>query len=86
MNWLMTSKYIIILSLIMSITPTSYKPIFHGALAASPAFTRQETIDGFHDSIQVNGMGSTHTRDDYYNGMLDESIDIQRITLVMERF
>jgi hypothetical protein len=78
----MTSKYIIIiLPLVVLFTITVYKPLFHEVLAASPAFTRQETIDGFHDSIQVNGMGSSQTRDDdYYNRMLDESIDIQRIT------
>jgi hypothetical protein len=75
----MTSKCIIIVSLLMLITTTTYKPLFHGVLAISPVFTRQEITDDFHDSIQVNGMGGSQKKGDY-NDTLDESTDIQKIT------
>jgi hypothetical protein len=63
----------------MLITTTTYKPLFHGVLAISPVFTRQEITDDFHDSIQVNGMGGSQKKGDY-NDTLDESTDIQKIT------
>ena len=75
----MNSKYIIILSLLMIISTTTYKPLFHGVLAASPVFTRQEITDDFHDSIQVNGMIGNQTNNNY-NSTLDKSTDIQKIT------
>jgi len=83
---LMTSKCIIILSLIILITLTIYKPLIHGVLAASPVFTRQETSDYTGDSIQVNEMRGNQTNSDY-NSTLDKSTDIQKLlTLVMEQF
>jgi hypothetical protein len=81
MHMLMASKYIIILSLIILITLTIYKPLIHGVLAASPVFTRQETSDYIGDSIPVNRIGSNQTKGDYNdNDTLDEYTDIQKIT------
>ena len=65
MRRMMTSKYIIILSLLMLITTITYKPLFHAVLAASPVFTRQEITDDFYDSIQVNRMRENQTNSDY---------------------
>jgi hypothetical protein len=79
MRRMMTSKYIIILSLLILNTTITYKPLFHGVLAASPVFTRQEITDDFHDSIQLNRMRGNQTNSDY-NSTLDKSTDIQKIT------
>jgi hypothetical protein len=81
----MTSDYIIIIFLLILITTTIDKPLYHEIFAASPAFNRQEITDDFHDGIHLNRMGQSQIKDDY-NDTLDESTDIQKITLVMERF
>ena len=81
----MTSKYIIVISLLTFITTTIIIALYHEVFAASPAFNRQEITDDFHDGIHLNRMGQSQTKDDYI-GTLDESTDIQKVTLVMERF
>jgi hypothetical protein len=80
-----TSKYIIIISLIAFITTTIIIPLYHEVFAASPAFNRQDLTDDVDDGMHLNIMGQTQTNDDYI-GTLDESTDIQKVTLVMERF
>jgi hypothetical protein len=75
----MTSDYIIIIFLLILITTTIDKPLYHEIFAASPAFNRQEITDDFHDGIHFNRMGQSQTNDDY-NNTLDESTDIQKIT------
>jgi hypothetical protein len=75
----MTSKYIIIISLLAFITTTIIIPLYHEVFAASPAFNRQEITDDFHDGIHLNIMGQSQTKDDHI-GKLDESTDIQKIT------
>jgi hypothetical protein len=75
----MTSKYIIIISLLAFIATTIIIPIYHKAFSASPAFNRQEITDDLHDDIHLNRMGQSQTKDDYI-GKLDESTDIQKIT------
>jgi hypothetical protein len=75
----MTSKYIIIISLLAFITTTIIIPLYHEVFAASPAFNRQEITDDFHDGIHLNIMGQSQTKDDHID-KLDESTDIQKIT------
>src|SRR5919199_420987 len=75
----MSLKYIIIALFVISFTLAIYKPSFPRVFAASPIFTRQEITDGFNDIIQVNGVGGSKINDDY-DRILDESIDIQKIT------
>jgi hypothetical protein len=75
----MTSDYIIIIFLLILITTTIDKPLYHEVFAASPAFNRQEITDDFHDDIYLNRMGQSQTKDDY-NDTLDKSTDIQKVT------
>ena len=75
----MTSKYIIIISLLAFITTTIIIPLYHEVFAASPAFNRQEITDDVNDGNHINIMGQSQTKDDYI-GALDESTDIQKIT------
>ena len=75
----MTSDYIIIIFLLILITTTIDKPLYHEVFAASPAFNRQEITDDFHDGTHLNRMGHNQTKDDY-NDTLDGLTDIQKIT------
>jgi hypothetical protein len=75
----MTSKYIIIISLLAFITTTIIIPLYHEVFAASPAFNRQDLTDDVHDGIHLHTMGQSQTNDDYI-GILDESTDIQKVT------
>jgi hypothetical protein len=75
----MTSKYIIIISLLVLITITMYKPLYHEVFAASPAFDRQEITDESNDDIHLNRMAQSQTKDDY-NDTQDKSTDIEKIT------
>lgn len=75
----MTSKYIIIISLLTFITTTIIIPLYPEVFAASPAFNRQEFTDDVHDGIHLNTMEQSQTKDDYID-KLDESTDIQKIT------
>ncbi len=75
----MTSKYIIIISLLAFITTTLIIPLYHKVFAASPAFNRQDLTDDVDEGIHLNIMGQSQTKDDYIS-KLDESTDIQRIT------
>src|SRR5918994_3074032 len=75
----MTSKYIIIISLLAFITTTIIIPLCHEVFAASPAFNRQEITDDVDEGIHLNIMGQSQTKDDYI-GTLDESTDIQKVT------
>jgi hypothetical protein len=74
-----TSKYIIIISLLAFITTTIIIPLYHEVFAASPAFNRQDLTDDVDDGIHLNIMGQSQTNDDYI-GTLDESTDIQKVT------
>ena len=75
----MTSKYIIIISLLAFITTTIIIALYHEVFAASPAFNRQEITDDVDEGIHLNIMGQSQTKDDYI-GTLDESTDIQKVT------
>jgi len=75
----MTPDYFIIIFLLILITTTIDKPLYHELFAASPAFNRQEITDESNDGIHLNRMGHSQTKDDY-NDTLDESTDIQKIT------
>jgi hypothetical protein len=75
----MTSKYIIIMSLLVLITITMYTLLYHEVFAASPAFDRQEITDEPNDDIHLNRTGQSQTKDDY-NDTQDKSTDIQKIT------
>ena len=75
----MTSDYIIIIFLLILITTTIDKPLYHEVFAASPAFNRQEITDDVNDGIHINIMGQSQTKDDYIS-KLDESTDIQKVT------
>jgi hypothetical protein len=72
----MTSDYIIIIFLLILITTTIDKPLYHEIFAASPAFNRQEITDDVNDDIH---MGQSQTKDDYIS-KLYESTDIQKVT------
>ena len=77
----MTPDYFIIMFLLILITTTIDKPLYHELFAASPAFNRQEITDGTnpnHD-IHLNRMGHSQTKDDY-NDTLDGLTDIQKVT------
>ena len=75
----MTSKYIIIISLLAFITTNIIIPLYHEVFAASPAFNRQDLTDDVHDGIHLHTIGQSQTNDDYI-GILDESTDIQKVT------
>src|SRR5919112_2308613 len=75
----MTSKYIIMISLLAFITTTIIIPLYHEVFAASPAFNRQDLTDDVNDGIHINITRQSQTKDDYI-GTLDESTDIQKIT------
>jgi hypothetical protein len=79
MHTSITSDDIIIIFLLLLITITIDKPLYHEVFAASPAFNRQEITDEAHDGIYLNRMGQSQTKDEY-NDTLDESTDIQRVT------
>src|SRR5215212_8717852 len=79
MHRLMTSDYIVIIFLLILITTTIDKPLYHELFAASPAFNRQEITDEFHDGTHLNRMGHNQTKDDY-NDTLDGLTDIQKVT------
>src|SRR5215212_253878 len=75
----MTSDYIIIIFLLILITTTIDKTLYHEVFAPSPAFNRQEITDESNDGIHLNRMGQSQTKD-HYNDKLDKSTDIQKIT------
>jgi hypothetical protein len=75
----MTPDYFIIMFLLILITTTIDKPLYHELFAASPAFNRQEITDGTNHDIHLNRMGHSQTKDDY-NDTLDGLTDIQKVT------
>jgi hypothetical protein len=82
----MTSKYMIIISLLVLITITIHKHLYHEVFAASPAFDRQEITDESNDDIHLNRMAESQKKDDYNDTQDKKSTDIERITLVMKHF
>jgi hypothetical protein len=75
----MTPDYFIIIFLLILITTTIDRPLYHEVFAPSPAFNRQEITDESNHDIHLNRMGHSQTKDDY-NDTLDGLTDIQKIT------
>jgi hypothetical protein len=84
MELIFSFKLLLVLSLLLLITISSYAPMpISKVLADSPSFSRQEVGDDEYDGININGMAGTQAVDDYKD-LLDNSTDILKITYLSD--
>lgn len=69
--------------LLFALFSSAFTVVFTNVVADSTSFSRQELGDDEYDGIKVDGIAHNQTRDDY-NGPLDASTDIRKISYLSD--